>query len=46
MEQNIQEQQEKREARRKRRIRNQVLAYAAVAAFVIAFAAGIVFGVQ
>lgn len=46
MEQNIQEQQEKREARRKRRIRNQVLAYATVAAFVIAFAAGIVFGVQ
>lgn len=46
MEQNIQEQQEKREARRKRRIRNQVLAYVTVAAFVIALAAGIVFGVQ
>lgn len=46
MEQNIQEQQEKREARRKRRIRNQVLAYATVAVFVIALAAGVVFGVQ
>ncbi len=46
MEQNTQEQQEKREARRKRRVRNQILAYAAVAAVVIAFAAGIVFGVH
>lgn len=46
MEQNIQEQQEKREARRKRRIRNQVLAYVTVAAFVIVLAVGVVFGVQ
>lgn len=46
MEQNTQEQQERREARRKRRVRNQILAYAAVIAFVIVIAAGIVLGVH
>ena len=46
MEQTTQEQQERREARRKRRVRNQILAYAAVIIFIIALAAGIVFGVR
>ena len=46
MEQTTQEQQERREARRKRRIRNQILAYATVIIFIIALAAGIVFGVR
>lgn len=46
MEQNTQEQQEKREARRRRRIRNQALAYITVIAFIVVFAAGIVFGVR
>lgn len=44
--QNTQEQQERREARRKRRVRNQILAYAAVIVFILAAAAGIVFGVR
>lgn len=46
MEQTTQEQQEKREARRKRRVRNQILAYTTVILFIIALAAGIVFGVR
>lgn len=46
MEQTTQEQQEKREARRKRRVRNQILAYTTVILFIIALAAGIVFGVH
>ncbi|MCM1091034.1 MAG: beta-N-acetylhexosaminidase [Butyrivibrio sp.] len=46
MEQTTQEQQERREARRKRRVRNQILAYSAVIIFIIALAAGIVFGVR
>ncbi len=39
-------QQEKREARRKRRIRNQVLAYIAVAVFITAAAGGVVLGIR
>ena len=46
MEQNTQGQQERREARRKRRMRNQILAYATVIVLILAFAAGIVFGVR
>lgn len=46
MEQNTQEQIERREARRKRRIRNQMMAYATVVIFILLVAAGIVFGVQ
>ncbi len=46
MEQNTQEQQERREARRRRRVRSQILAYTAVVVFILAVAAGIVFGVQ
>lgn len=46
MDQNTQNQQERREARRKRRIRNQILAYITVFIFILAVAAGIVFGVR
>lgn len=46
MNQNTQELQQKREARRKRRARNQALAYLVVIIFILAIAAGIVFGVQ
>lgn len=46
MEQNTQEQLERREARRKRRVRNQILAYMTVVVFILIFAMGIVFGVQ
>ena len=46
MDQNTQNQQERREARRKRRIRNQILAYITVFIFILAMAAGIVYGVR
>ncbi len=46
MEQNVREQQERRDARRKRRVRNQILAYTTVVVFIIAVAAGIVLGVH
>lgn len=46
MDQNTQEQQERREARRKRRVRNQILAYITVIVFILAMAAGIVYGVR
>lgn len=46
MEQNTQEQLERREARRKRRVRNQIMAYATVIIFILVVAVGIVFGVQ
>lgn len=46
MEQNTQEQLDRREARRKRRVRNQIMAYTTVIIFILIVAAGIVFGVQ
>lgn len=46
MEQNTQEQLERREARRKRRVRNQIMAYTTVVVFILVVAVGIVFGVQ
>ena len=46
MDQNTQEQLERREARRKRRVRNQILAYVTVIVFILAVAVGIVFGVR
>lgn len=46
MEQNTQNQQERREVRRRRRIRNQILAYTTVLVFIAALSAGIVLGVR
>lgn len=46
MDQNTQEQQERRAERRKRRVRNQILAYLTVIVFIVAAAAGIVYGVR
>ncbi len=46
MEQNTQEQLERREARRRRRVRNQIMAYATVVIFILVVAVGIVLGVQ